>query len=94
MTSPGCHRSLRTRRSLPGRLENLERFYEAAIAARQQPNRQERADAAIVKVREIIASRGVVQQQSESLFDALARALGMTSRDLRAYLKRRAFGES
>src|SRR5579863_3404994 len=81
----------RPRRNLNLRLDDLESFYAAAIAAAHGPSDKERADAAIAKVREIIASRGVVQGPNESLMETLARALGVSTQELRAYLLERSF---
>ena len=85
-------RGRRRRGSLDARLFELERFYEVAIAAAHGPTAAERSAENLAKVREIIASRGIVQQDSESLFDALARALQVSSRELRAYFVQRAAG--
>jgi hypothetical protein len=74
------------------RLFELERFYEAALAAKHRQSEQERSAENIAAVRRILESRGVVQQDSESLFDALARALEVSSRDLRTYFMQRAMG--
>ncbi len=82
------------RRNVDARLFELERFYETALAAAQGPSPEERSAEALAEVRAIIASRGVVQQESESLFDALARALGASSRELRAYFMERAMGRT
>jgi len=65
------------------RLDELERFYEAAIAATHGPTEEEVAADARAAVLEILAERGVVQQESESMFEALARALGLSSAELR-----------
>jgi hypothetical protein len=74
------------------RLFELERFYEAALAAKGRPSEKEQSAENIAAVRRILESRGVVQQDSESLFDALARALEVSSRDLRTYFMQRAMG--
>jgi len=89
---PNVRRAPPRRRNLDARLFELERFYEASLAAAQGPSREETAAEVRERVRAIIASRGVVQQESESLFDALARALGVESRELRAYFMQRAMG--
>ena len=74
-------------RRLDARLGELERFYEAAIAASRGPTEEEIAADARAKVLEILAERGVVQQESESMFNALARALGLSSAELRDELE-------
>ena len=74
------------------RLFELERFYEAALAAQRGPSEEEQSAENIAAVRRVLESRGVVQEQSESLFDALARALEVSSRDLRAHFMQRAMG--
>lgn len=85
-------RAHQRRGGLHARLVELERFHEAAIAAARGPSTQEVAAAARARVREILAERGVEQQATESLFDALARALGIGGSELRAYLRQRAYG--
>ena len=73
-------------------LIDLEQYYAAVLAAGRRPSEAERSERLMAKVRAFLASKGVAQQASESLMDALARAVGMTSHDLREYLKQRALG--
>jgi hypothetical protein len=69
-----------------------EQFYEAAIVAAQGPSTEESAAETREMIRAIIASRGVEQKPSESLFETFARALGVSSRELRADFMQRAMG--
>jgi hypothetical protein len=78
--------------NVDARLFELERLYEAALAAKRGPSEEDRSAENIAAVRQILESRGVVQEESESLFDALARALEVSSRELRAYFMERAMG--
>ena len=67
------------KRNLNARLAGLEGFYEAALAAANRLSAQETSDEAIAAVRAILASRGVQQEGDDSLMEALARALDITS---------------
>ncbi len=95
MLTRGCANARRARPrkgNVDLRLFELERFYEAALEARRGPSEKEQSAENIAAVRRILESRGVVQQDSESLFDALARALEVSSQDLRTYFMQRAMG--
>jgi phytoene/squalene synthetase len=85
-------RARRRRGNVDARLFELERFYEGVLAATQGPSAEESSAETLAEVRQIIASRGVEQQPSESLFDAFARALGVSSMELRAELAQFASG--
>jgi hypothetical protein len=79
------------KRNLCGRLERLEEIKAAADrakAARTPPSGPSVADI----VRERLRVRGFVQTGNESLAEAMARAFGMSIRELRADLERRAAG--
>ncbi len=78
--------------NVDARLGELERSYEAAFAAAQGRSAEERSAAALDMVRRIIASLGVEQKETESLSDAFARALGLSSKQLMAELEQFASG--
>jgi hypothetical protein len=72
--------------NIDARLFALERIYEAAITAAQSPSAEHAAAETGKMIRAVIASRGVERQPSESLSDAFARALGLSSMVLRREL--------
>jgi hypothetical protein len=72
------------------RLFELERFYGAAIAEAQALADEEAAADLRDMIRAYLVVHGVEQQRSESLFDAFARALEMSSMELRVELAQRA----
>ena len=62
------------------RLDDLERFYQAAMEAARGPTAEDRPEEAIA------ASRGVVQEDNESLMAAPARTLGIATHELQSEL--------
>ena len=77
---------------MDARLFELERIYGAALAQAQALTDEEAAADLRDQIRAIIASRGIEQDRSESLFDAFARALGISSMELKAELAQFASG--
>jgi len=72
-------------RALSTRLRRLETRFESMIAAAQPP-----CPSPVPFITELLDQWGIVRCANESLFEAFARALGMTCRELRAELMRRA----
>jgi hypothetical protein len=77
------------RRNLGLRIADLETFYGTALEGLRGPSEAERSAKRIAEIRAILAERGVQQQAHESLFEALARALEVHPRVLRAYIEER-----
>lgn len=89
---PPPRRARPRKRNLEARLFELECFYQAAIAGAQGPSDAERSAETREMIRAVIASRGVEQKPSESLFETFARALGVSTTVLRAELTQYAMG--
>jgi hypothetical protein len=71
------------KRSFHARVAKLEATHERARASYSA----ELAGAsAVEKVRQILSALGIEQQKTESLAETFARALGITSRELRSRL--------
>jgi|HubBroStandDraft_5_1064220.scaffolds.fasta_scaffold907195_2 hypothetical protein len=95
MLMQGYARARRTRPrkgNVDLRLFELERLYEATIAKAQALADEETAADMRDMIRAYLVVCGVEQQRSESLFDAFARALEMSSMELRAHFMQRAMG--
>jgi len=67
------------------RLRRLETRFESRLAAMQPPR-----PSMVPMIVELLDRWGIVRDPNESLFEAFARALGMSCRELRAELMRRA----
>ena len=77
---------------LYGRLAALERTCEAARLAQRSAAL---ADGSVVeKLRETLHTCGIEQRETESLADTFARALGITTRELKVRLQEIAYGQS
>jgi hypothetical protein len=68
------------------RLQKLERRFPPTRAIRPGPSAAE-------KISGWLAQNGIARGESESLIATLARALGVTTSELRVYLQRRAAGQ-
>jgi|SRR5580658_4131799 hypothetical protein len=82
----GATRARPRKGNIDARLFALERIYRAATTAAQSLSVEQAAARTWEVIRAVIASRGIEQQPSESLSDAFARALGLSSMALRAEL--------
>ena len=78
--------------SLHKRLKQLEQTRAAELEAARQPEQQEEGRLAIEKMREWLHAQGAEQQPRESLAEAVARASGITTQELRHQLMERAAG--
>jgi hypothetical protein len=88
----GAKRARARKGNVDARLFELERFYEATLAAKRSRSEEQTAAETREMIRAVIASRGIEQQPSGSLADAFARALGLSSMELRAELAQFAMG--
>jgi hypothetical protein len=82
----GAKRTRARKGNVDARPFELERCYEVALAAKRSRSEEQTAAETREMIRAVIASRGVEQQPSERLSDAFARALGLSSMELRAEL--------
>ena len=69
------------------RLEEIKAAADRAKAATAAPSRN-----ICETIRELVKARGFVETGNESLAETIARAFGMTSCELRSYLRKRAAG--
>lgn len=81
------------REKLSRRLERLEEIKAAADRARAACTPSSGPGAAEI-IRERLKAHGFVQTGNESMAETMARAFGMTSCELRAYLRERAAGST
>ena len=79
------------RRSLHARIAQLEEIHQQAIRARDCGGEGE---SAIEKIRQYLSDRAIEQAGTESLAETYARALGITSGQLKAHLEEAAFRQS
>jgi hypothetical protein len=82
------------KRSLETRLSELEKVHERERRARAYSARVADASKFHEKVRQFLSALGIEQQKTESLAETFARALGITSRELRTRLAEAAAGQS
>jgi hypothetical protein len=75
------------RHALYKRLRQLEEAGAGALNQLEEREREARSSKLIEKIELFLRERGVEQQGNESVMDALARALEMTSRELRQFLR-------
>jgi hypothetical protein len=75
-------------KTVVARLRKLEDRYGAAITARRQQDGPSGTDV----LTGILARFGIVPGPNESLAETTARAMGISSQELRAELQQRAFG--
>jgi hypothetical protein len=79
------------RQKLCTRLEDLERI---TAAAAQRTDNSVSADSAIDELRAVLGAHNFHQDPNESLAETFARFRGITLRELREHLMRRAYGHS
>jgi hypothetical protein len=77
---------------LHARLAELERASETLPWASQSP--LWRGGSASEELREALRAHGIEQRETESLAGAFARAIGITTQELRGCLLERAYGQS
>jgi hypothetical protein len=81
------------KRSLHARIAELEEIHQQALRARDCSTEMA-SGFAIENIREYLSERGIEQAGTESLAEAFARALGVASGELKAYLEEVAVGQS
>ena len=78
--------------SVDRRLKQLEQLRAADLEADKYREQEEDGRIAIEKMREWLRAQGAEQQRHESLAEAVARASGITTHELRHQLMARAAG--
>ena len=78
--------------SVDRRLKQLEQVRAAGLEAAKYREQEEDGRVAIEKMRAWLHAQGAVQQPYESLAEAVARASGITTHELRQQLMERAAG--
>ena len=78
--------------NLHRRLKQLEQVRAADLEADKYREQEEDGRIAIEKMREWLRAQGAEQQRHESLAEAVARASGITTHELRQQLMERAAG--
>lgn len=80
--------------SLHKRLMQLEQARDGELQAARYREQEQDGRIAIEKMREWLHAQGAEQQRHESLAEAVARASGITTQELRHQLMERAAGRS
>jgi methylphosphotriester-DNA--protein-cysteine methyltransferase len=90
MTSTSERGPRQSKKNLYARLAELERIHEHIRRATEERSDQS-SDTLLQKLQNIIDISGIERLPTESWFDVTARALGITSREMRAQLQTKAF---